>query len=76
MFELWFTENNIKDHKTAKPIYYTAGNPDDNSTESPRKFHNYETAKSEAKIVQNHPAFKNSATVLIYDVAKDRFIKP
>lgn len=69
MFEIWFTENNIKDHKTARPI-------GTHRTEDgqPRKFHNLETAKREAKIAQDHPAFKSSATVLIYDVAKDRFI--
>lgn len=69
MFELWFTENNIKDSKTARPI-------GTHQTEDgqPQKYHNFETAKRQAKIVQDHPAFKKSATILIYDVAKDRFI--
>jgi hypothetical protein len=70
MFELWFTEKSLK-NRTAKPIG-THQTEDGN----PTRYHNFETAKSQAKIVQEHPAFKNSATVLIYDVAKDRFIKP
>lgn len=70
MFELWFTEKNIKDNPNlAKPI-------GTHQTEDgqPQKFHNFETARRQAKIVQHHPAFKNSATILIYDIEKDRFL--
>lgn len=69
MFEVWFTEKNIKDSK-AKPI--GCHRTDDGQ---PQKYHNFETAKREALIAKEHPAFKNSAVLYVYDIAKDRFHK-
>jgi hypothetical protein len=70
MFEIWFVEKSLRtDQKIAKPI--GCHQTDDGS---PERYHNLETAKRQARIVQDHPAFKSSATVYVYDVAKDRFL--